>query len=382
MTPSAECCSSTAATARGGQLPTSLRSPTSGEPLALLRAWPRSPTHLLLMFLDPHGAQISGQWFADRDRLHDAAAATPPPAVAVPEAGVLLQPAGADRRLPALAELLARPGARLLAHRPERRAVVALTGETTSYVKVVRPGRAEAVLRATDRAATLAGDVLRIPRVLHYDEGRGTVEFAELPGRTALDVGRTASPERLRTMWTAVGRAVSELHAGSTTGIASHNATDELAVTRRWLHLATGYGLLFPDDTEAATAALACGRPGPTGLLHRDLHDKQLLVGPDSGSGIGLLDVDTLAVGERALDIANLLAHLRLRTLQGSLPTSAANLARRSLLAAVEAHPDTEQRLPAYENAALLRLAAVYAFRPRWYDVARTLLHSVHRRSG
>lgn len=142
-------------------------------------------------------------------------------------------------------------------------------------------------------------------------------------------------------------------------------------MTRRWLQLATAYGLLPAGDTDSVSGAIVSGEPGPIGLLHRDLHDKQLLVDPELGSAIGVLDVDTLAVGERALDIANLLAHLALRTLQGSLTAAAADLARQSLLAAVAPHPATERRLPAYEDAARLRLAAVYAFRPRCQEVAR-----------
>ncbi|WP_396134697.1 phosphotransferase [Cellulomonas sp. ATA003] len=57
--------------------------------------------------------------------------------------------------------------------------------------------------------------------------------------------------------------------------------------------------------------------------VHRDLHDKQLLV--DGSGGIGLLDFDLAAAGEAALDLANLLVHLELRVHQGC----ARRLARR-----------------------------------------------------
>src|SRR5699024_2789148 len=120
--------------------------------LRLNRSWPRSPEHLLLELADPaghpearqhaHAGEISdiypegapgvaagedgagttaAQWIADPDRAGRVTAGTP----GAWRVGRLVgQPAGADRKLPALAGLLAREGHQLVAHRPERRAVV------------------------------------------------------------------------------------------------------------------------------------------------------------------------------------------------------------------------------------------------------------------
>ncbi len=50
-------------------------------------------------------------------------------------------------------------------------------------------------------------------------------------------------------------------------------------------------------------------------LLHRDFFDKQVVV--DADGRPGLLDFDTLAAGEAAVDVANMLVHLELRRCSG-----------------------------------------------------------------
>src|ERR1043166_5671424 len=46
---------------------------------------------------------------------------------------------------------------------------------------------------------------------------------------------------------------------------------------------------------------------GPSHLIHRDFYDSQLL---QSDRGWALLDLDTLARGDRELDVANYIAHV------------------------------------------------------------------------
>ncbi|WP_396134698.1 phosphotransferase [Cellulomonas sp. ATA003] len=118
----------------------------------------------------------------------------------------MVQPAGADRRLRVLADLLRDPGAALVAHRPERRAVVRL-GDG-SYAKVVRPDRAAEVAR-TARAAAVPG--VRVPPVLHVDAHAGVVVTGPLPGRTlhALLGDPTAD---VVTAAREVGRTLAALH--------------------------------------------------------------------------------------------------------------------------------------------------------------------------
>lgn len=207
----------------------------AGHGLVLSRAWPRSADHLLLDLVAPSGASVAGQWFADTEQAARVAARTGAPASCT--GGVVLQPGGADRRLPALAGLLGEPGARLVAHRPERRAVVRRADG--AYAKVVRPERTAQVARAA-RAAAVPG--LRVPRVVDVDERRGVVTTAALPGVTLHQLLVHAAPEAVPAA-RAVGAALAVLHASPLApGAVVHDAAAELAVLHRWEQLAAGHG--------------------------------------------------------------------------------------------------------------------------------------------
>ncbi|MGH2949349.1 MAG: phosphotransferase family protein, partial [Solirubrobacteraceae bacterium] len=115
--------------------------------------------------------------------------------------------------------------------------------------------------------------------------------------------------------------------------------------------------------------ALPAAEPAP---LHRDLHDKQVLVDPHGG--VGLLDFDTLATGDPALDVGNLLAHLDLRALQGRCTPDDAGRAAAAFLAGYEAGADLEERAAVFAAATRVRLACVYALRPAWRHLGEALL--------
>ena len=99
-------------------------------------------------------------------------------------------------------------------------------------------------------------------------------------------------------------------------------------------------------------------------------------------AGPGLLDVDTACLGERALDLGNLRAHARWRTEQGLwTPAEAAavinEIARVASVAGIE-----PGRVSVFERATLIRLACVYAFRPRWSDRIGWLLETARSLRG
>ena len=152
--------------------------------LHLLRSWPRDENHLLLE-AGRDGAVVAGQWFATAERAAEVARKTP----GAEQLGrVVLQPHGADRKLPGLVPLLRRDGAELVAHRPERRAVVRLPAgspHAVEYAKVVRPGVLADVARTTAAAAALP---LRTPAVVGVDDATSAVITAALPGRTLHDL--------------------------------------------------------------------------------------------------------------------------------------------------------------------------------------------------
>lgn len=360
-----------------------------GRELLVRRGWPRSTAHALLE-LQPRprlGGTLYGEWFGAAEAL-EAAASRSPGGRRLPAHGVLLHPPGTDDRLPVLAGLLAE-GAELVVHRPGRRAVLRRrAGGRTTYLKLVRPGRVAALLAAHHAVAVAVGSTAAVPRVLTADERRGVIELAELPGTTLNDLGRrsTGDTRTVGQAWSALGAAVAALHrplpdaaafpAGE--GLPRHDPAAEALVVDRWLRPVVRWGLLPPLADEALDELLGPllhDTPTTPSLLHRDLHDKQVVLGPDRG--IGLLDLDTASVGEPALDIANVLAHLDLRRRQGLLTPMAAATAWSAFLDGASPGPATMARVPAYGVAAQLRLAAVYALRPPWRGVAASLLASL-----
>ena len=320
--------------------------------LRLRRSWPRTADHLLLDLDDPvSGEQVAGQWFADPAVAATVTAATD----GARSCGrVVVQPHGSDRKLTSLAPLLRRPGARLVAHRPERRAVVALDGGA-HFAKVVPARRLGRLRHTTRRAAALP---IRTPALVP-DDGTYLTSGA-LPGTPLSEL--LAGPrcdEALR----AVGGAVARLHGTPPpAGSSVHGPGDELAVTEGWERWARSYGISLPPPVGTPRPAQSTSLH----LIHRDLHDGQFLLAVDdaggfTADGVGLLDFDLMAAGDPALDLANLVEHLLLRGRQGVLtdPDSAVE----ALLSGYRPDEDTSSRVTSYRALSARRLAAVYAFR-------------------
>lgn len=363
--------------------------PSTGRALRLRRGWPRGTGHLLLQYVevDDSGrtlATVAGQWFADGDQFEtvarQTAAAFPALVTTINDRGLMLQRGGADRRLRALTGILGHPESTLLVHRPERRAVVRRSGPAaTTYLKVVRPDGRSPELGAMPLEG-LGG--ARTPVAIASDASTGTVECSALPGRALHELLGDAGVSQAETSaaFRATGAAVRGLHESPPpAGARHHDAASEAEVTDRWTKNSLAHGVLSPAEAAAARSALADvhGRlagltAAASSLIHRDLHDKQILV--DDHTGVGLLDLDTLAIGDPALDVANLFAHLQLRVLQGHATLDAAHVAADAFLEGYHPAPPLMERMVAYAAASRLRLACVYAFRPRWRGLAGQLL--------
>ncbi|TGO05397.1 protein kinase family protein [Serinibacter arcticus] len=336
----------------------------------VLRGWPRGLDRALLELGAPDGSRRGAEAALGGADGGDAR--------------VLVHPRGADPRLPAFADRLAR-GESVVVHRPGRRAVLRAEGPGAPYVKVTRRGRAAVAARRHRALAGVLGESARTAEVLWSSED--ALATAPLPGVTLLDLGQDADvpTAALAAAWSGVGRVLRTLRArdveesADLAAVATHDAEAEAATTLAWLDPALAWGLLpavDPGEVRDALAPLVEGaRDGaaePGTLLHRDLHDQQVLVAPDGS--LGLLDLDTVARGESALDLANLLAHLDLRQRQGLLTPERRRRAEEALLAGAAPGPRTLARTPAHLTVARLRLAGVYALRPRWRALAGELL--------
>lgn len=297
-----------------------------------------------------------------------------------PETGeVTVFAPGTDPRLPGLARCLdAHPDAEVVSHRPGKRAVVRVpaAGEQGErYVKIVRPGRAQRLRDALTNAASFDGP-FRLQQEITADED--SVTTAALAGRT-LHEGLPLEDGVWRRAWRETLTAWAQaLAAGPVTPPdgAVHGPAEESAVLESWRDRARLVDPLGSDlrDRAIEAARRELGRltaPERPALIHRDLHDKQILHAP--GLAPGLLDVDTAVLGDPALDLANLRAHASWRELQGIWNAEHARIAREEIDAAALRARIPAATLAAYESGTLARLTCVYAFRPRWRALAREL---------
>ena len=296
---------------------------------------------------------------------------------------------GTDPRLPGLARVLAaHPGAVVVSHRPGKRAVVRTRDDhgAVRFVKIVRPGRAARLLEAITRAEDFAGPFRTAP-VLAADED--TVTFAELPGRLLHDglpladgTWQRAWRETLEA-WSAAVDASRSRPAAATGGEGAepapgqvHGPAAEAAVLSTWCERA---GAVDPAGARTRGRAVAAaqrelarlGDVTHPALIHRDLHDKQILW--CEGEAPALLDVDTATLGDPALDAGNLRAHAAWRELQGLWSAEQAAVVRQEIDRAAAASDLRPEALAAYESATIARLACVYAFRPQWRTAAQQL---------
>ena len=348
----------------------------SGSRLTLRRAWPRADGRLLLEYRDERGTAVGAQAGLDADAIRSehrraTRAAVPAPVAHDQRPGVLIHADGADGRLPALHGVLRQPGARLVSHRATRRAVVALDH---AHVKVLRPDRTAAVAHAAHTGADLMAGACSVPDVLAIDTTAGTVTYATLPGGRLIDVLQTSAAVEAMS---ALGSVLRTLHAAPRpSGVHLHDAAREArVVTDATTAIAPYAPELARRATRAAVAAarrltdLAVPTPVP---VHRDLHDKKVLLTP--GGRLGLLDFDTLALGDPALDLGNLLAHLELRALQHRCTPADTERLAAALLDGYHAGSHIRRRAAAYAQATRVRLACVYALRPAWPAVPDALL--------
>ena len=317
------------------------------------------------------------------------------PVLALADPGLVLQPLGVDPRLPGIG-MVRRPGRfvdrlraqgatqpaveggrfTLLSHRLGRRCTLRFhlsgTEGRSLIVKLFRrPDRARRAFAtlAALRAQGFAAGAVRVPAPLALLEEVAILVMEDVPGVPLLEV----PADRRAAIAGASGAALARLHAASAPEAGSHGPAEEFATLERWCDLAAS---LRPDMAAAIATSLAAVRAGLSGLepparqvlLHRDLHERQIL---SSGAALSLLDFDTLALGEPALDLGNLLAHLALagEPCQGGLAAAfLAGYGGGDRLAA--------PRLEVWTMAALLRLACLHGSVQRGRLGAFALLES------
>lgn len=284
-------------------------------------------------------------------------------------------PYGRDPKLPDLAE--AANGGTVVVHRYGKRAVVRLSDR---FIKVVRSGEGPAMAAAARTGQQLAAQAgFDAPEVL--EATRGLAAFSVLPGRSLHELGGVVTHQqwtrwwdRWAEQWTTLARGAGEgshreAAGAGQTSLPHHTAHDEVVNLQRWLDRVTRLEALPAElhqtvqgRAQRVTSDLLSQESQDLVVSHRDLHDKQLLADGDS---LGILDFDTVALAEPALDLANLWVHALLRVDQGLWSRRHGEVVQRAVQSVANDLAVTPSRFDTYAEATRLRLACLYAFRPR-----------------
>ncbi|VXB53802.1 phosphotransferase [Pseudoclavibacter sp. 8L] len=344
------------------RVPLEIPIPDAGCTLAIERAWPAPNGALVVEGTDPVGRCRAGSIDA--------------------EGIATVTPHRHDTRLPGLSSTRGT----LLVHRLGKRAVLR-DDEAGRYVKVTRPGKAARIHQATrplagalssagfetaDESLDASGDLIHARAVAgsliaHLDPdawGLALAAFERSWGSfatKAVHVPRASSP---------------------TTPLATHTAADEASILAAWLdklrafdplRLSAATTRLFVERVERSCQELTADARRAGALAHRDLHDGQLLFDPDSRR-LAVLDLDTAALTEPELDLANLLAHLDFAAFTGSISRPMRDQAHAMIERLQLAVGGDPERFACYRTTAEHRIACVWAFRPRSHDRATAWL--------
>lgn len=269
----------------------------------------------------------------------------------------------------------------LLAYRPGRRITLRRrAADGSTILKGYRRGRPERAAAGARVAERLFADAapLRAPRLLAACAEHDALEFEDLGG-APLELTRW-DEARARSIGAAL-RRFQDAHEAPAFEVHDHLA--ELGVLDALRANVERLGRV-PRDWERGRAALeSVARDlgaSECVLAHRDLHDGQFLELKDA---LGWIDFDLACRADAALDAANLCAHFELRRMQTLWTPSCDDEAalRGALLAGLgrsEQHGFRE-RFRFYSAAARLRLALVYALRPRWVCLSAPLVAAAAR---
>lgn len=260
----------------------------------------------------------------------------------------------------------------VVSYKPLRRCV--LRNRDGRFVKLLRPESAAevaSIYRSIASTPLLGSMEVAIPESV--DTSEGLLVWPGSPGGPLLD---DCTQSEIADRMQRVGFGLGRLQGIDVPWQRRHRAADELATLATWVEAAAGAFPAASKSLRITSNAIAGAAPDETGApvvpAHRDFHDGQLLA---AGERVTLLDLDTASLAAPELDVANFLAHLRLRSLQREdfrwQEAAHAFLAGRSESRAVALD---SARLQWYDASTLLRLACVHAFRPFWGELSEALV--------
>lgn len=231
--------------------------------------------------------------------------------------------------------------------------------------KIFRDNRGERLFQAMESVASHfeshAKAGLTAPRPLAYLPEWRMLLQTYLPGKTLYELLHLGMARDSHIGGAA--QSIAALHAGPIPADTRHLADEEVSLVSRAVADLQVAGLADPrfETVLGRVASLAGGLSHScTTPVHRDFYDKQLLI---HGRRIALIDLDTLALGFPEIDVANFLAHLHLRGLQGVPTGRSVSAWARLFVLEYRRHsifPLDIKRARFFLAAAILRLACKY----------------------
>lgn len=217
-----------------------------------------------------------------------------------------------------------------------------------------------------------ASSSIRVPANFRVSHDWQTQIMEDVPGSALCEL----SADDYRNGAGLAGEALAKLHTCSVRVPGCHSVDDELAVVTRWVELVGELGSDLAPAADRARrrviSALELCRAATRRLVHRDFHDRQVLI---DGHRVSVIDFDTLCHADPAIDVGNFLAHLELARARGECRASGAYEA---FVAGYGGERAARMgvRIEAYSKAALLRLACMVSFVAP-HGVAQTLLERI-----
>jgi hypothetical protein len=264
----------------------------------------------------------------------------------------------------------------LISYRPGRRLVLGSVGDRQdSILKAYKKHKSLPAAKnyAIAQSACDQGG-FNIPELLQYETKTDCLVMAKQAGDTPVISSDAVA------VWAGIGTCLQRFQSScSSSGLEEFSSRDELLVlderARRFLLCMPALPEAWQAGRDRLETALVKLPKAMMGLAHRDLHDGQLIV---SGNNISLLDFDLICRADLALDAANLLAHMKLRTLQGRHDggDSSCSDCSEAFLFGLGRLLDAgfEDRLNFYKATTFYRLGLLYALRPRWSHLTDPLI--------
>lgn len=198
-----------------------------------------------------------------------------------------------DSALPEINDALRAPSAKLIRHKPGRRAAIECGGVVTKIRAKGLDEKAASVYQELNKQAF----PFATPKQIRHLPHMRAIEFEKLDG-VEVDGLLFNGNETIAQL---AGQALASLHTAKIRVDREHTVTDEFEILKARL----------VDDIEllsACEAALNRLAEADVVAIHRDFHPGQLMMQPNGV--LAVLDFDLMAMGDPAVDVGNFAAHL------------------------------------------------------------------------